>query len=246
MDRRAPRSWLLHPASLRRQLTSTRRPRRPRRRIRRERRKPKARSATKSLPAGEDIAAAGRVNLDYHLVIDGLFYSVPHRLVHHEVEARLTPTTVELLHNRKTVALLAPGCEVDEANETTMIAFIPPLTITFGRFEAHFECPTLCQVREHTSKCAKRRQRAARVAIELAKIVFIPPLSIIASLERLDHAELSVRSNGSSVVHDADEHVVLLRGGVSGLNLRPTCVRGEGAIARGGAFSTYSSMQVLR
>ena len=47
----------------------------------------------------------GRVNLDYHIVIDGHFYSVPHRLVHHEVEARLTATTVEILHSRRTVAV---------------------------------------------------------------------------------------------------------------------------------------------
>jgi transposase len=48
-----------------------------------------------------------RVNLDYHLVIDGHFYSVPHRLVHHEVEARLTATTVEILHSRRTIAVHA-------------------------------------------------------------------------------------------------------------------------------------------
>jgi transposase len=47
----------------------------------------------------------GRINLDYHLVVDGHFYSVPHRLVHHEVEARLTATTVEILHKRQNVAL---------------------------------------------------------------------------------------------------------------------------------------------
>lgn len=46
-----------------------------------------------------------RVNLDYHVVIDGHFYSVPHRLVHHEVEARLTTTTVEIMHKRQCVAM---------------------------------------------------------------------------------------------------------------------------------------------
>jgi hypothetical protein len=47
----------------------------------------------------------GRINLDCHLVVDGHFYSVPHRLVHHEVEARLTATTVEILYKRQNVAL---------------------------------------------------------------------------------------------------------------------------------------------
>lgn len=46
----------------------------------------------------------GRVNLDYHLAVDGHFYSVPHRLVHQEVEARLTATTIEILHKRQCVA----------------------------------------------------------------------------------------------------------------------------------------------
>ena len=48
-----------------------------------------------------------RVNIDYHLAIDGHLYSVPHRLVHQEVEARMTAATVEILHNRKAVALHA-------------------------------------------------------------------------------------------------------------------------------------------
>jgi transposase len=35
-----------------------------------------------------------RVNIDYHIEIDGHYYSVPHRLVRQEVEARITSTTV--------------------------------------------------------------------------------------------------------------------------------------------------------
>lgn len=46
-----------------------------------------------------------RVNIDYHVSIEGHLYSVPHRLVHEEVEARLTSRSVEILHQRKRVAL---------------------------------------------------------------------------------------------------------------------------------------------
>jgi len=46
-----------------------------------------------------------RVNIDYHVSIEGHLYSVPHRLVHEEVEARLTSGSVEVLHQRKRVAL---------------------------------------------------------------------------------------------------------------------------------------------
>ncbi len=45
-----------------------------------------------------------RVNIDYHIEIDGHYYSVPHRLVRQEVEARITATTVEILPRGQRVA----------------------------------------------------------------------------------------------------------------------------------------------
>ena len=39
-----------------------------------------------------------RVALDYHVEIEGHFYSVPHRLLREEVEARITARTVEMFH----------------------------------------------------------------------------------------------------------------------------------------------------
>jgi transposase len=45
-----------------------------------------------------------RVNIDYHVAVDGHLYSVPYRLVHEEVEARLTADVVEILHHRVRVA----------------------------------------------------------------------------------------------------------------------------------------------
>ena len=45
-----------------------------------------------------------RVNIDYHVAVDGHLYSVPYRLVHEEVEARLTADVVEILHRRVRVA----------------------------------------------------------------------------------------------------------------------------------------------
>jgi len=37
-----------------------------------------------------------RVNIDYHVEVDHHFYSAPHTLVHEELEARFTATTIEL------------------------------------------------------------------------------------------------------------------------------------------------------
>jgi transposase len=45
-----------------------------------------------------------RVNIDYHIDIDGHYYSVPHALARQEVEARLSAGTVEILYHGKRVA----------------------------------------------------------------------------------------------------------------------------------------------
>jgi len=44
-----------------------------------------------------------RANIDYHVVVDGHFYSVPHALRHEQLDARLTQTTVEIFNNRNRV-----------------------------------------------------------------------------------------------------------------------------------------------
>ena len=45
-----------------------------------------------------------RVNIDYHVEVAKHFYSVPHALVHEQVDARLTTFTVEIFHKGKRVA----------------------------------------------------------------------------------------------------------------------------------------------
>ncbi len=45
-----------------------------------------------------------RVNIDYHVELDGHYYSVPHALVGEAVELRITAGTVEVLHGNKRVA----------------------------------------------------------------------------------------------------------------------------------------------
>ena len=45
-----------------------------------------------------------RVGLDYHVEIAKHYYSVPHQLLRHEVEARITAATVEIFHRGKRVA----------------------------------------------------------------------------------------------------------------------------------------------
>jgi transposase len=46
-----------------------------------------------------------RVSLDYHVDVDGHYYSVPHRLLREQVEARITARTVEVFHKGERVAV---------------------------------------------------------------------------------------------------------------------------------------------
>ncbi len=45
-----------------------------------------------------------RVNVDYHVVVEGSYYSVPHALVHEQVDVRTTARIVEVFHKTQRVA----------------------------------------------------------------------------------------------------------------------------------------------
>jgi transposase len=65
------------------------------------------RGALRPLPSGRFEYAEwrkARVNIDYHVAVDGHLYPVPYRLVHEEVEVRLTADVVEILQGRTRVA----------------------------------------------------------------------------------------------------------------------------------------------
>jgi transposase len=49
------------------------------------------------------------VSLDYHVDIDGHYYSVPHRLLREQVEARVTARSIELFHKGTRVAVHVRG-----------------------------------------------------------------------------------------------------------------------------------------
>jgi len=65
------------------------------------------RPALKPLPAERFVYAEwkhARVNVDYHVELEGHYYSVPHALVHERVELRYTGQTVEVYHRGGRVA----------------------------------------------------------------------------------------------------------------------------------------------
>jgi len=50
-----------------------------------------------------------RAGLDYHVDVDGHYYSVPYRLVKQQIEARITQRTIELFHKGERVACHVRG-----------------------------------------------------------------------------------------------------------------------------------------
>ena len=60
--------------------------------------------------------ATARVNIDYHVVADSHFYSVPYRLVHEPVEVRLSASTVEVFHKGVRVASHARSHAANKAS----------------------------------------------------------------------------------------------------------------------------------
>jgi transposase len=62
--------------------------------------------------------STARVNIDYHVVFDHHFYSVPYRLVHEPVEVRSSAATVEIFHKGLRVASHARS---QAANKATTV-----------------------------------------------------------------------------------------------------------------------------
>ncbi len=84
------------------------------------------RPALKPLPAERCEYAQwrkARVNLDYHIQVDGHLYSVPHALRREEVEVRLSATTVEVFYKHRRVAAHVRGRR--KGGYTTVRAHLP-------------------------------------------------------------------------------------------------------------------------
>jgi transposase len=59
--------------------------------------------------------ATARVNIDYHVVFGGHFYSVPYRLVQEQVEVRASAATIEIFHKGVRVASHARSSQPQKA-----------------------------------------------------------------------------------------------------------------------------------
>ena len=85
------------------------------------------RSKLKALPAEPFVIGQWlmpRVNIDYHIAVDGHFYSVPYRLVGQRVDVFLTATAVTVFHRGERVASHPRGAA--KAHHTTLSEHMPP------------------------------------------------------------------------------------------------------------------------
>ena len=64
-----------------------------------------------------------RVNIDYHVEVDGHYYSVPHALIRRQLDVRLTATTVECLYRGQRVASHVRSSR--KGHHTTVDAHMP-------------------------------------------------------------------------------------------------------------------------
>jgi hypothetical protein len=67
-----------------------------------------------------------RVSLDYHVEIDGFFYSVPHGLIREQVDVRATIRTIELFHRGCVLLLISAAMA---AAGTALIPITCPVRI---------------------------------------------------------------------------------------------------------------------
>ena len=84
------------------------------------------RPALKELPAEPYQYAewrVRRVGLDYHVDIDGHYYSVPHRLIREQLDARITERTIELFCKGERVAVHMRG--IGRGRHTTIPEHMP-------------------------------------------------------------------------------------------------------------------------
>jgi transposase len=85
------------------------------------------RSKLKPLPAEPFVVGqwrVARVNIDYHIAVDGHFYSVPYRLVQQKLDVFVTATTVAVFHRGERVASHRRSAAT--AQHTTLAEHMPP------------------------------------------------------------------------------------------------------------------------
>ena len=109
------------------------------------------RDKLKPLPAAPFVVGqwlVARVNIDYHIAVDGHFYSVPYRLVHQRLDVFLTATAVAIFHH---------GERVTSPKRLSISSAARQMSIS-GITGRNSECA----IRERLTNAGDTRERVAR------------------------------------------------------------------------------------
>jgi transposase len=153
-----------------------------------------------------------RVHLDYHLEVEGHFYSVPHRFVRQAVDVRLTTSTVEVFHKGERIA--AHRRSARKGSHTTLAEHMPKahqhhLEWTPGRFLnwAQTIGPATCRLVHHLLEHRAHPEQGYRSCLgllQLAKRYSAPRLEV-ACQKAISLGAFTRRSVASILAHGLDQ-----------------------------------------
>jgi transposase len=91
-----------------------------------------------------------RVGLDYHVDIDGHYYSVPHRLIRQQLDARITERTIELFDKGERVAVHLRGG--GRGRHTTIAEHMPSAHRRYAEWTIERICADAAAIGPSTAK----------------------------------------------------------------------------------------------
>jgi transposase len=157
-----------------------------------------------------DWTTAG-VNIDYHVVLDGHFYSVPYRLVQEPVELRASTATVEIFHQGVRVASHARSSLKNKASTSEEhrpkshqrhLQWTPSRLVEWGQTVG----PLTAELLERILACKRHPEQGFRSCLGIIRLgdKYGKPRVEAAARRALAHRTYSYKSMESILKHQLD------------------------------------------
>jgi transposase len=157
-----------------------------------------------------------RVNIDYHIEIDGHYYSVPHQYARQQVEVRLTATTIEVFIKGKRIASHAKVADLAKhrGRHSTVSAHMPEAHRRYGEWSPQRLIRWAEKVGTHTATMVKRilesrphPEQGFRSCLGIMRLSkSYPPERVEAACRRADKlGSYSYKSIASILKHNLDQ-----------------------------------------
>ena len=155
--------------------------------------------------------ATARVNIDYHVVADGHFYSVPYRLVQEPVEVRTSASTIEIFHKGVRVASHARSHEPNKAttldehrpkSHQRYLEWTPSRLVEWGRKIG----PLTAELLERIMACKPHPEQGYRACLGIIRLggKYGKPRVEAVARRALLHKTYSYKSVESMLRHNLD------------------------------------------